>query len=290
MRILITGTNSFIGSNFRRFSKFSGVTEISLRNTFPQSINLQNYDVLLHFAAIVHQDKKIRADEYFSVNRDLTVSLARHAKKSGIKQFIFLSTVKVYGEHNESTKPWKEDSPCFPDEPYGKSKYEAEVEIKKLATQEFKIVIVRTPVVYGAGVKGNVLNLTKLIQKSFILPFGGINNNRHFTYIENLVGFLDRIIESKANGTYIVMDSESISTSYFVSCIAQNLNPGLINFKIPGVILKLAGFVFPGKLDKLLGSFYLNNEYTRRQLNFEPRITTEEGIKRYINEFLKQKS
>ena len=290
MKILITGTKSFIGTNFRRYSKFRNVTELSFLNVEPIETDFDGYNIILHLAAIVHQDKKIPESEYLKVNRDLTSDLAQKAKKAGVGQFIFMSTSKVYGNKINSAGPWKEDTACYPDDPYGKSKYEAEQELKRLETHDFTVSIIRTPVVYGPGVKANFLQLTKLIEKSPFLPFAGINNNRHFTYIENLIGFIDRIIETRASGTFITMDPSGISTSDLVLKIAQKLNPTLINFKLPKTLLNTVSFMIPLKTESLFGSFLLDNAKTRNVLNYEPPFTSEEGIKKFCDYYFRSKS
>ena len=128
MKILITGSHSFVGTNFINHSKFKTIEEVSLFNYEPGKSGFYNYDVILHLVAIVHQKATIPEAEYFRVNRDLTLQVAREAKQAGVKQFIFLSTVKVYGAFRTSSEPWNESSDCFPEDAYGRSKYEAEKE------------------------------------------------------------------------------------------------------------------------------------------------------------------
>src|SRR5450759_4076326 len=125
IRILITGTNSFVGKNFLKYSTFKDVDEIYLFENKPCEIDFSKYDVVIHLVAIVHQTKRIPEEEYFRVNKDLCLEVAKHAKDAGIKQFIFLSTVKVYGEFIHGSIPWNEFSECHPDDSYGISKYEA---------------------------------------------------------------------------------------------------------------------------------------------------------------------
>ena len=162
-KVLITGANSFVGTNFIKYSQFRDTEEISLLNKRPEDIDFEKYDVVLHLAAIVHQSKKITEAEYFRVNRDLCLRVAEHAKKRGIRQFVFLSTLKVYGEFVNGSDLRNEDSECFPDDAYGRSKYSAEIELKKLEDEHFILSIIRTPLVYGEGVKANMINLVKLV-------------------------------------------------------------------------------------------------------------------------------
>ena len=126
-RILITGANSFVGKNFKCLSQNKEVDEISLFENKPENIDFNGYEVVIHLVAIVHQSAKIQEEEYMWINRDLCLSVADCAKKSGVKHFIFLSTVKVYGRYIPGSGPWNEFSECLPEDSYGKSKYEAAV-------------------------------------------------------------------------------------------------------------------------------------------------------------------
>lgn len=288
LRILITGANSFIGSSFRRFSAFSDTEEVSLIENKPAEISFSKYDVVLHVAAIVHQSGKISDDEYFRVNRDLCLDVAREAKKAGIKQFVFLSTVKVYGNHIKEGTLLKEDSPCFPDDSYGRSKHEAEKELALLEDENFTISVIRTPLVYGPGVKANMLNLIKIVERFRILPFGNMHNKRSFTYIENLVGFIDRIIERKASGIFIPADRNAVSTTDLILSVSNHLGKKVMLFKIPRVFIFAASVFLPGYTDRLFGSLQVDNTLTKLKLDYDPPYSTDEGIKRMVNAYRKK--
>ena len=281
-QILITGADSFVGTNFRRFSKIKVIREVDMIENKPEDIDLTGVDVVLHVAAIVHQTKKIQESEYFRINRDLAVEVAQLAKQTGVKQFIFLSTVKVYGGFKPGMSVWNEETECKPVDSYGKSKYEAEKGLKKLQSPEFIVSIVRTPLVYGKGVRANMLNIIKLVRLLPILPLGGIQNKRNFTYIENLVGFIDRIIERNVSGIFIAMDDGTLSTTHLVKIISAALNKKRVLFRIPGFFFKAGKAVLPVIFDRLYGSFELNNSKTRKILNYNPPISSEEGVRRTI--------
>jgi nucleoside-diphosphate-sugar epimerase len=281
-RILITGAQSFIGTNFRNYSKNKINREISLKENNPEDIDFAEVDVILHLAAIVHQTRRIKTEEYFLINRDLCFKIAKLAKQAGVKQFIFLSSVKVYGQFLSGSESWKEDSKCFPVDAYGQSKYEAELELKKLESPDFIISIVRTPIVYGSGVKANISNLIRLIQFFKVLPFGQIKNQRNFTYIENLIAFIDRIIEKRISGTFIAMDDKSLSSSELVTLIAKYLNRKLCLFKLPAIFIKAGEFILPGQFKPIFGSIKLDNSKTKELLDFHPPFTIEDGIKKMI--------
>jgi len=282
-KILITGNKSFVGTNFIKHSNYRMIDEKSLFNYVPGSINFSQYDLILHLVAIVHQKKTIPDQEYYKVNRDLAVQIATEAKDAGVKQFIFLSTVKVYGAFRSNTAPWSESSECFPEDAYGKSKYEAEIALRKLEDSNFTVSIIRTPLVYGEGVRANMKSIISLVQKSSILPLRDIHNKRNFTSAENLAAYIDRIIELKASGTFIAMDRESISTSDLVRMISENLEKKIYLFKTPDFIVRIGLKIYPALFERLYGSYEMDNSETLRILQFEPPLTTKEGIKRMIH-------
>lgn len=280
--VLITGKNSFIGNGFIKFSENKSVRTVSLLDNSPESIDFMGIDVILHLAAIVHV-KEADPDEYYKVNRDLTLRLAECARAAGVKHFIFMSTVKVYGDYLIGSSPWNEVSACNPVDHYGKSKYEAEIELNKLAGGNFQVSIIRTPIVYGKGMKANMLKLAKLVKYCPILPFGKIENERHYTYIENLIGFIDRIIIKGIQGTFIAMDESPVSTTDLVLYLSQFLKRKTYLFKPPSVLLKLGKYIFPATVDRLYGSFRLDNTETRNLLEYNSPFSTKEGIRRMID-------
>jgi UDP-glucose 4-epimerase len=284
--ILITGTSGFIGNNFSALSKYRQIKSVSLRNNSPRSIDFSRSDTVLHLAALVHSGKNKNTEEYFYINRDLTITVAEEAKKAGTKQFIFLSTSKVYGVFDEDSDPWTESSPCFPIDPYGRSKYEAELLLKKLEDENFTVSIIRTPLVYGNGVKANMLSLIRLVQNFYIIPFAGINNKRNFTSAENLVGFIDRIIEKRASGTFIAMDEKPVSTTDLIKLLADSINKKVKLVKIPEILVQAGKVLLPSLFEPLFGSIILNNEHTKKVLDFQPPLSAEEGIKKMISSYL----
>lgn len=288
-RVLITGANSFVGSNYRKYSKYVVIDEVSLLDTNPEDIHFGNYDVVLHLAAIVHQSRKIEEEEYFRVNRDLCLKVAEHAKKAGIKQFVFLSTLKVYGGFVKGSELRNEDSECYPEDAYGKSKYAAEKELKKLEDDSFIISIIRTPLVYGEGVKANMISLVKLVDRFPVLPFGKINNRRNFMFAENLVGYIDRIILKGASGIFITMDERALSTTELVTYISKSMGRKILLFKLPGILKRFGYFFAAEKIDRLFGSLEFENNKTRQELDYNPLFSTEEGIKKMVEFYLLNK-
>ena len=285
MKILITGKNSFVGRNFISLSKSRDVDEVSLFDNNPEKIDFGKYNIVIHLVAIVHQKKTIPESQYFIINRDLCLKVAELAKKAGVKQFIFLSTVKVYGKFIPGSEPWNEESKCLPEDAYGKSKYEAELALKELEDDSFTISIIRTPLVYGEHVRANMLSIMKLVKWTHILPFKNVNNRRNFTGAENLVSFIDRIIEKRASGIFIAMDEKAISTSELVRMIAENMGKKIIFFKVPDFIIKIGMTVLPNIFDRLYGSFEMDNSKTLKVLDFKPPVPINEGIKKMVKSF-----
>jgi nucleoside-diphosphate-sugar epimerase len=289
MKILIIGKNSFIGNNIIEHSRYKDIDQISLLDTKPSDIDFTGINIVIHLAAIVHQSKKIPESEYFKINRDLCLDVAVNAKKAGVKQFIFLSTVKVYGECKSESEPLTEDFVCVPNDSYGKSKLEAENGLRKLEDENFSVSIIRTALVYGIGVKANMLSILKLVDKVPFLPFNNINNRRSFTYIENLVAYIDCIIEKKASGIFLAKDNESLSTTTLVKLISKQLGKKVILFKMPYIFLKICRFIMPNIIDRLYGSFEINNKKTIEILNFKVPFTAEEGVSRMVTDYKRKK-
>ena len=195
----------------------------------------------------------------------------------------------MYGEFNPDSGPWTETSECRPDDPYGRSKYEAEIELRKLEDDGFVVSVIRTPLVYGQEVKANMLSIMRLVDNMCILPFKNVNNKRSFTYAKNLVGFIDRIIEKRASGVFIAMDSEPLSTTQLVIFIARNLNKKRILIRIPKVLIHFGEWILPKIFDRLYGSFEMENSRTLQSLDYTPQYTSEEGIREMCLAYLKDK-
>lgn len=282
--VLITGANSFIGNSFERYSANKNVRIVSLHDTAPSDIDFSGIDACLHLAALVHVFKGIKPEEYYRVNRDLTLEVAKAAKSSGVSHFIFMSSVKVYGKFGKEFPSWNEFSECHPEDYYGKSKYEAELALLGISDENFIVSIIRTPVVYGFGMKANMMKLVKLVKSSPVLPFAAVNNTRHYTYIENLIGLIDRIISLKKQGVFIAMDDDAVSTTALVKAIKDATGSRVMLFKLPGLMLRLLKWISPGIAARLFGSFNLDNTHTRNILSYKNPFSMKEGIQKTIDE------
>lgn len=288
-RILITGKNSYIGQTFINWVKANNVDykidTIDLKDPDWKKHDFSIYDCLIHLAAIVHK-KGQEDDIYYRINRDLAIETAQKAKNEGVKQFIFFSTMSVFGMNqgviNKETK-------LLPKTSYGKSKLEAEKKVRELQDEQFLVSILRPPMVYGPNASGNYLRLSKLAKKINIFP--EINNQRSMLFVLNLHQFLKIIIDNQLSGTFHPKNSQHINTSQLVYEIAKvhNKSMHLINIGevIPQLLIKnitVFSKIF-GTLvydEDLLGS--PNNEYEGikfeyNNYDFKDSIAVSEGMK-----------
>jgi UDP-glucose 4-epimerase len=280
MKVIVTGKNGFISHYFKNHSKLN-IEQINVRGEAWKETRF-DASVVVHLAALVHCMKKAPPkEEYFKVNTQKSIELAKKAKKEGVQHFIFMSTAKVYGE-SSGASGWDEQSQPNPEDDYSLSKHEAEKALKKIEDDNFKIAIIRTPVVYGPHVKGNILKLMQLINKMYVLPFKNIRNNRSMVFIGNLTALIERIIEKKASGIYIARDKEDISTTYLITKIKKYINPQLINFALPSIAQRMIKLLLPGTYKRLYGNFILDATQTNKYLNFIPPFSFDEGIKNMI--------
>ncbi|MGB6127783.1 MAG: NAD-dependent epimerase/dehydratase family protein [Psychrilyobacter sp.] len=275
-KIIVTGASGFVGINFiEKYSDRYDIVPISLRTTKVEDIDFKDIDCVLHLAALVHQMKGAPEEKYFEINRDLTEKLAVRAKENGVRHFVFYSTVKVYGydgdlyNHNFVLDI---NSECKPNDPYGQSKYEAEEILRQLegksseeeqvTSDVFQVMCIRPPMIYGAGVKGNMTNLVKLVKKFPILPFNYNENKRSIVSINNLLELTKKVIDKEERGIYIPTDGEAVSIKQMVEGIGEGLDKKVILIKFPDFIYKLLCKVKPNIMVRLYGSlqFKGNNQ------------------------------
>lgn len=277
-KVLITGSSGFVGTNFIKMSQDFDIIEIDLLNQKVNDIEFEGIDSVLHLAALVHQMKGASEENYFKVNCDLAFEMAKQAKSKGVKHFLLMSTVKVYGESSPEKGYWDEQSVCDPTDAYGKSKLAAEKLIQSIEDESFAVAIVRSPLVYGPGVKANMYNLIKLADKFPLLPFGGIKNKRSMVYIGNLVALLSKIIQKNASGVFIAGNASPVSTTELVQQICRSLAKRRIIFTVPGILIKTARYFKPEFVKRLTESFLLDNSVTNKSLDFIPPYSFEYGI------------
>jgi len=223
-KILITGANSYIGTSLENWlSKYPGryiTYTVDMVDQSWKSKDFSKYDVIFHVAGIAHvsSDPKLK-DMYYRVNRDLTIETAKKAKAEGVKQFIFMSSIIVYGDSSKQKRIIDKDTIPTPSNFYGDSKLQAEKGIKELEDDSFKVVILRPPMIYGKGSKGNYPKLAKAAR---VLPiFPDIENERSMLYIDNLCEFVRLMIDNEESGVFFPQNEEYVKTSEMVRLIAQ---------------------------------------------------------------------
>lgn len=278
MVILITGSSGFIGTNFIRNSPEFKNIEVDLLTKNIEEIDFSNVNSVLHLAALVHQMKGAPEEQYSKINRDLAYEVAKRAKVEGVKHFVLMSTAKVFGESTTNKLAYDENSECHPQDAYGRSKYEAEKLIRELEDDNFKVAVVRSPLVYGLGVKANMYNLVKLVDRSLVLPLGGIENKRSMVYVGNLVALLKHIIEKQASGVFIAGDRSPLSTTELTQMISKAFNKHVFLLKVPHFLRSIINKIKPSIIERLFGSLELDNSSTNKKLRFIPPFTSEEGI------------
>jgi len=280
-KILVTGASGFVGKYFlAKYVKDHNIQTFSFLNDDLKSLDMSAIEAIVHLSALVHQMGGASKEEYERVNVAQTLNLAKKAKESGVRHFVFMSSVKVYGE--ESSSVYNELTECHPQDEYGVSKLKAELELQKLESDGFKVSIVRTPIVYGYDVKANIKNLISLITKVSVLPFGNINNKRSMVYIGNLCHLVDVIIEKKQSGIFLAADDKPLSTTKLIELIAKELDKKVYLLNIP---------FFPWLLKKVKPSFYkrlyksleVDNTQTKEILNLKNPYSVEDGIRYMIH-------
>lgn len=241
-RILITGKGSFIGLNAKKWLERKGhiVDELEMQDENWKEFDFSKYDSIIHVAGIAHVSADPKMEElYFKVNRDLAIQTAEKAKREGVKQFIFMSSMIIYGKDGKigEEKNITEVTKPSPIDCYGRSKLEADLGIQKLNDSEFKTVIIRTPMVYGPGCKGNFPKLKKIAKISPIFP--DIKNERSMIYIDNLCEFFSKIIELQCSGVFYPQNKEYLSTKHIIDVLAETQKKKIHFTKAFNWIIKL---------------------------------------------------
>jgi UDP-glucose 4-epimerase len=285
--VLLTGSNGFIGNYFiNKYNNKYNINTFSFLNDKLNKLDLLNTKTttIIHLSAFVHQMGGASKEEYKKVNVTQSIDLAKKSKESGVKHFIFMSTVKVYGE--ETDIAYTKSSNCIPQDDYGKSKLRAEKKLKKLEDDNFKVSIIRTPIVYGYGVKANIKNLINLVNKVPILPFGKIQNRRSMVFVGNLCHLIDEIIIQDKAGIFLASDNEPLSTTKLIELIAKGLNKKVYLLKIP-LFESLLKLVKPSFHKRLYESLEVNNIKTKMTLNLTNPYSVEDGINLMLKDYSK---
>lgn len=249
-KILITGANSYIGMSFEEYMKQwpdeYSIDTVDMIDGSWREKDFSGYDVVYHVAGIAHIKETLEnAELYYKVNRDVAIETARKAKNEGVKQFVFLSSMSVYGmETGIITK----DTIPNPKTNYGKSKLEAEKGMEELKDETFLIATLRPPMIYGDGCKGNYNALIKFANKMPVFPY--VKNKRSMLHIDNLSAFVKKIIDKEKQGLFFPQDDKYVCTAEMVAEIAKRNGKKihLTNILIPFVKIAM---VMPGEIGRM---------------------------------------
>jgi nucleoside-diphosphate-sugar epimerase len=309
MKILVTGATGFVGcflclaAEKLNWSVVAAIRSSTDPSILPDTVDrlrvdslaedishedLVGVDAVIYLAARVHvmndaDENPIEA--YRAINTSAPLILAEKAAQAGVHRFIYLSSIKVNGEGSldSHTIYTEEDKPFAKLDPYGQSKWEAEIGLRKIASSTpLEVVILRPPLVYGPGVKANFCQLLNLVQSYPIIPLGNINNVRSLIYVENLVDSIIACVThpNAGNQTFLVSDSQDISTSELIVKIRAALDSNAILVPLPVSTMLWLGQL-TGKsavLQRLLGSLVVDSKKIKETLNWSPPFTLEQGL------------
>ncbi len=280
-KILITGANSYIGESVERWLQNSvcnyQIITLDMLNQGWKEHDFSKYDVVFHVAGVAHAEVGYVSDEirnkYYKVNRDLAIEVASIAKDQGVKQFIFMSSMIIYNGCKESfiTKDTKPKAENF----YGDSKLQADLKLQELNSNDFKVCIIRPPMIYGKGSKGNYPILVKLATKLPVFPI--VKNRRSMLHIDNLCEFIKLMIDNEECGIFFPQNDEYTNTSCMVKMIANAkghkifMIPGTnwivkLLIRVPGKVGTLANKAFGNQVYDMILSYYEKGDYRVRSL------------------------
>ena len=312
MAILITGANGFVGralcsALIERGHAVKGAVRSNdaalppgaekklvgpMDGNTDWSDALQGVDVVIHLAARVHVMHEKSSDplsEFRKVNVEGTGRLAKSAAAAGVKRLVYVSSIKVNGEATRD-KPFSEKNEPNPQDPYGISKHEAEAALQKISAETgLEIVIVRPPLVYGPGVGGNFARMLGWIKKGIPLPLGSAKNRRSMIYVENLADALIHCATrpEAANGTFLVSDTETVSTPELVRTLSEKMGirPAIFPFPLP--LLRLLGRLAgkSAEIERLAGSLEIDSSKIRSKLGWQPPFGLDKGLAETVNWF-----
>ena len=316
MKILVTGANGFIGTQLSETLAKSGhevrCTARSLapnRSTTLEMVtcDLESADNLDHLTtgcdAIVHlagrahvmsDDPATSESLYFSANVDVTKKLAKSAARTGVKRMILMSSVKVNGESTTIDSPFTSQDIPNPQDPYGRSKTQAEQTLWDVAsTSGLEGVVVRPPLVYGPGVRANFASLIGIVNRGLPLPLASIQNKRSFVSIDNLIDCIATALQSSnAPGqTFLVSDGNDLSTPELIRSIASALHKSPMLIPFPTALLKLVATSVAKRsaYERLCGSLTVDIALTKQKLSWTPLFTVQDSMQRTVDAFIQSR-
>ena len=310
--VLITGASGFVGAAL--VVRLCGRADVSvtaasrnINHSLPVGVKylhltdleadhvvipLDGIDTIVHCAARVHVMSEQALDpvlEFRKVNVHATLNLARQAAVAGVRRFVFISSIKVNGEATVAGGSFYPSDLPAPEDPYAISKLEAEHGLMQLAHETgMEVVVIRPPLIYGPGVKGNFASLIKLLSKGLPLPLGAIHNKRSLVGIDNLVDLIIRCIDhpAAANQVFLAGDGEDLSTAELLRSVAEAMGRPARLIPVPVSLLSL-GATLLGKQEvarRLLGSLQVDISKAREVLGWEPPVSVKEGLRRCVRD------
>jgi UDP-glucose 4-epimerase len=316
MKILVTGATGFIGTQLSKTLANSGhQVRDTARSVAPNcsttheliTCDLESADNLDHLTmgcdAIVHlagrahvmSDNPATSESlYVSANVDVTRKLAQSAARTGVKRMILLSSVKVNGESTTINTPFTAQDIPNPQDPYGRSKTQAEQALWDVASSSgLEGIVIRPPLVYGPGVRANFASLIGIVNRGIPLPLGSIQNKRSFISIDNLINCITTALQSSnaAGQTFLVSDGNDLSTPELIRSIASALHKSPMLIPFPPALLKLAATT-AGKrsaYDRLCGSLTVDIASTKQNLSWTPPFTVQDSLQRTVDAFIQSR-
>lgn len=293
-RVLITGVNSYVGNAFEKYilqwdakGEAYELQKVSLRENGLDRIDFHGYDSILHVAGIAHADIAGVSEEeksrYYTVNCELAYETARKAREQGVKQFIYMSSLLVYGESGKvgAVKHITVDTIPAPANFYGDSKWKAEQKLRQLEGEGFRVAMVRAPMIYGKNSKGNFPMVCKFANEFCIFP--KVKNARSMIYIENLAEFLRRLIDSGKGGVFLPQNKEYSNTSELVRLLRRVQGKRMYLSVLLGALVHAGAWV-PGKtgriINKAFGSLTIDRALSNEEITEYQLYSLEESIRR----------
>lgn len=314
-RVLITGATGFVGQAFTKqivarqdytpiiavreqLAQYSHLTQFivpDLAEPIDWHSSLVNTDIVVHIAGRAHILKETASDPlqaFRKVNVEATIELAKQAMATGVKRFIFISSIGVNGNYNQ--RPFTEQDTPNPEGNYAISKFEAEQALWQLTKDSaMELVIIRPPLVYGAGIKANFLSLVKWVYRGVPLPLGLVNNQRSFVNVDNLVDLMLTVLEhpQAANQLFLVADGEDLSTPQLLKAVAKAMDKKLYLLPIPVALLKIMAAMVGKKnmARQLCDSLQVDISKAKQLLGWQPPFSVQQGLAKTVQAFLRDK-
>lgn len=282
-KLLVVGKSSYVGAKLiewmkKKYGNEITITSIGTRDGEWKQFNFCKYDVVIHVSGLAHVQENLQTkDKYYEVNCVLTEEVAKKAKKSGVKQFVFLSSMSVYGVKSGIIN---NDTPLTPKTYYGDSKLKAEISLKKLENEKFLVAIIRPPMIYGMGCKGNFQKLRLFSLRSPFYP--DFYNKRSMIFIDNLSTFIDDIIINSRRGVYCPQDKAYVETRNMIRLVSHFNGHNIIPISIFNPLIKY--FTKQNFVGKILGdlvydqdAFLIEKNISENYLDFKEAIKLTEG-------------